>query len=190
METQTSGQASESDKNAVDKALSKAADATTVDTRTPGKAFEEDKSTADDVLDKATEKENQTLDAVKKAQGVVRQATPAPNDFEAVSSPSDLKARLDWGEPALSILDVRDRQAFNEERITGAMPMPMSELVERAKTSFSAERDLFVYSNSDEETATAATQLRSAGFKKVSAIKGGLPAWKAIGGPIEGQTSL
>lgn len=190
METQTSGQASEADNNAVDETLSKAADATTVDTRMPGEAFEEDKSTAGDVLEKATEKENQTLNAVKKAQGVVRQATPAPDSFDAVSSPSELKARLEWGEPALSILDVRDRTAFNEERITGAMPMPMSDLVERAKTSFTAERDLYVYGNSDEETAAAVTQLNSAGFKKVSAIQGGLPAWKAISGPIEGQTSL
>ncbi len=190
MESQTPGQTSEEDKNVVDKAMSAAADATAGDTQTSGEAFAEGKSAAGNVLEKATEKENQALDAVEKVQGVVRQATPAPTDFDAVSSPSELKARLEWGEPALSILDVRDRQAFNEERITGAMPMPMSDLVERAKTSFSAERDLFVYGNSDEETAAAATQLRSAGFKKVSAIKGGLPAWKAISGPIEGQTSL
>jgi hypothetical protein len=30
---------------------------------------------------------------------------------------------LAWGEPALSILDVRNRDAFNYERITGAMPL-------------------------------------------------------------------
>jgi 3-mercaptopyruvate sulfurtransferase SseA len=34
------------------------------------------------------------------------------------------------------------------------------------------------------------TQLYSAGFKQVSAIKGGLPAWKAISGQTEGQVSL
>jgi rhodanese-related sulfurtransferase len=161
-----------------------------MDNQTPGQAFEEGKDQAGDLLEKATDKENQSLNAVKKVQNVIGKATPVPTDFEPVSSPSDLKARLDWDEPALSILDVRDRTAFNEERITGAMPMGVSDLTEQAKHAFSIERDLFVYSNSDEETAAAVTQLREAGFKRVSAISGGLPAWKAIGGPIEGQKSL
>ena len=190
MESKTPGQAAEEGKNVANEALDKAADAATVDTRTPGEAFDEDKSTAADMLDKADEKENQALNAVEKVQDAVSNVTPVPDDFDAISSPSELKARLEWGEPALSILDVRDRQAFNKERITGAMPMPMSDLVERAKESLEPERDLFIYSDSDEETAAAVTQLHTAGFKKVSAIKGGLPAWKAIGGPIEGQTSL
>lgn len=190
METQTSGQTADEGTSPVNEAVEKATDAATVDARTSGQAFEEDKGKASEVLDKATEKENQTLNAVKKVQNAVGQVTPVPTDFDAVSSPSELKARLEWGEPALSILDVRDRTAFNEERITGAMPMPISDLIERAKASFSSERDLYVYGNSDEETAGAVTQLHSAGFEKVSAIKGGLPAWKAINGPIEGQTSL
>ena len=31
-----------------------------------------------------------------------------------------------------------------------------------------------------------AQQLRSVGFEHISELKGGLPAWKAIGGPTEG----
>jgi rhodanese-related sulfurtransferase len=161
-----------------------------MDNQTPRQAFEEGKDKAGNLLEKATEKENQALNAVEKVQNVVRKVTPVPTNFEPVSSPFDLKARLDWGEPALSILDVRDRSAFNEERITGAMPMTVSDLIEQAKRAFSAERDLFVYGDSDEETAAAVTQLHEAGFKRVSAISGGLPAWKAIGGPVEGQKSL
>ena len=68
--------------------------------------------------------------------------------------------------------------------------MPISNLVESAKASFETERDLFIYGESDEETAAAVTQLHTAGFEKVSAIKGGLSAWKAISGPTEGQTSI
>lgn len=157
----------------------------------PGQVFEESKDGAGDLLDKAESKERGVLGAVKSAQkATVGQVTPVPTDFDAVSSPSDLKARLDWGEPALSILDVRDRLEFNKERITGAMPMPTDKLVEMAKTSFEPSRDLFVYGDSDEQATEAATQLHSAGFKKVSVIKGGLPAWKAIDGPVEGQVSV
>ena len=160
-----------------------------METKTSGEAFEEAKDGTAALLDKADKVENQTLNAVSKVQNAVGKLTPVPTDFEAVSSPADLKARLDWGEPALSILDVRDRTAFNEERITGAMPMPMSDLLDRAKDAFSAQRDLFVYGESDEQTATAVTHLRDAGFERVSAIKGGLPAWKAMDGPVEGQIS-
>ncbi len=157
----------------------------------PGQVFEEGKDKAGDLLEKAESGEREVLKSVKDAQqATVGQVTPVPTDFDAVSSPSDLKARLDWGEPALSILDVRDRLEFNKERITGAMPMPTDKLVEMAKTSFEPSRDLFVYGDSDEQATEAATQLQSAGFKKVSVIRGGLPAWKAIDGPIEGQVSL
>ena len=96
-----------------------------------------------------------------------------------------LKQRLEWGEPAFTILDVRDRQNFNDGHIMGAMAMPTSELVERAK-SLAPTRDIYVYGATDEETAQAAQQLRSAGFEHVSELQGGLPAWKAIGGPTEG----
>ncbi len=160
-----------------------------METKTSGEAFEEAKDSSAALLDKADQKENKTLNAVSKAQDALGKLTPVPTDFDAVSSPADLKARLDWGEPALSILDVRDRTAFNEERIRGAMPMPMSDLVDRAKDAFTAQRDLFVYGESDEQTAMAVAQLRDTGFERVSAIKGGLPAWKAMNGPVEGQIS-
>ncbi len=161
-----------------------------METETSGQTFEEGKDAAGNLIDKADDKENQVLNAVSKAQKTVGKATPVPTDFDAVSSPSELKARLEWGEPALSIIDVRDRNAFNQERIMGAMAMPMSDLTELAKQSFEPERDLYIYSESDEETAAAVTHLNTAGFTRVSAIQGGLPAWKAIGGKIEGRASL
>jgi rhodanese-related sulfurtransferase len=43
-----------------------------------------------------------------------------------------LKSRLEWGKPAFTILDVRDRMTYNQGHIMGAMPMQMDELVERA----------------------------------------------------------
>lgn len=161
-----------------------------METKTPGKAFEEGKDAAGNLLGKADEKENQVLNAVSEAQKTVGKATPVPTDFDPVSSPSELKARLEWGEPALSILDVRNREAFNQERIMGAIAMPMSDLPRLAEQSFESERDLYIYSESDEETAAAVTQLNTAGFTRVSAIRGGLSAWKAIGGQIEGRASL
>jgi rhodanese-related sulfurtransferase len=158
--------------------------------KNPGELFEEGLDKAGDVLDKADQKENQTLDKVKSAQQVLGKATPVPTHFHEVATASELKRRLDWGEPGLTILDLRDREAFNYERITGAMPMPADTLVEQAQAALSPERDLFLYSDSDEQTAEAATQLHSAGFKRVSIVQGGLSAWKDISGQTEGQVSL
>jgi rhodanese-related sulfurtransferase len=110
---------------------------------------------------------------------------PTPPPFKAKSLVYDLKDRLDWGEPALTIIDVRERHEFNVSRITGAVSMPMNELVNRALTSLEMTRDIYVYGNTDEETAEAAGKLRNAGYQNVAELRGGVAAWKAVGFPIE-----
>lgn len=110
---------------------------------------------------------------------------PLPPPLQARSLVYDLKARLDWGKPALTILDVRDRVLFNASHIVGALSMPVDELIDRALTSLPLTRDLYVYSETDEETAAVASQLRAAGYCNVSEIRGGVSAWKAVGFPIE-----
>lgn len=159
-------------------------------TETHKQVFEKGTEAAADVLDQAKEKESQVLSAVDKMQGVIGKVTPVPTTFDPVTAPSDIKARLDWGEPAFSLVDVRDRQEFNYERITGAMPMPMAQLINSAKAAFESTRDIYLYGDSENNAADAANQLRSLGFQNVSTIKGGLAAWKAIGGPVEGQKQM
>jgi rhodanese-related sulfurtransferase len=111
---------------------------------------------------------------------------PPQPPIESQSDVHVLKSRLEWGEPAFTILDVRDRQTYNEGHIMGSMPMPIDELAERAVPSIAKSRDIYVYGSNDGESAQAAQVLRSAGFEHVSQLKGGLAAWKAIGGPTEG----
>jgi rhodanese-related sulfurtransferase len=111
---------------------------------------------------------------------------PPQQPIQAQSDAHVLKTRLEWGEPAFTILDVRDRTTYNEGHIMGAMPMPIDELVERAVPSLDKSRDIYLYGASEEETAQAAQKLRSNGFEHVSQLKGGFGAWKAIGGPTEG----
>jgi rhodanese-related sulfurtransferase len=112
--------------------------------------------------------------------------TPTPPGIKAQASSHDLKDRLDWGEPGLTIIDVRDRESFDKSHITGALPMPIDELVELAKSSLETVRDIYIYGENDAQTAEAAGILRQAGFLKVAELLGGIPAWKAIDGPIDG----
>lgn len=97
----------------------------------------------------------------------------------------DLKARLDWGEPALTIIDVRERSEFKISHIMGAVPMPLNEPSDRVLSKLEYGRDIYLYGATDEETAAAATQLRVAGYRNVFEIRGGLAAWKAVGFPVE-----
>lgn len=98
----------------------------------------------------------------------------------------ELKSRVEWGEPAFTVIDVRDRMTYNDGHIMGSMCMSMDQLVDMAKQSLALNRDIYIHGETDEETAQAASQLRAAGFENVSELKGGFPAWKAVGGPTEG----
>ena len=128
-------------------------------------------------------------DAVTKAKDNIPNITPTPPSFHSQATAYELKSRLQWGEPGLTIVDVRDHDAFNQERILGAISMPMANLREMAGTSLMQKRDIYVYGANDEETASAANTLRQAGFAKVAELKGGMDAWREISAPMEGIAS-
>ncbi|XHX75862.1 MAG: rhodanese-like domain-containing protein [Stenomitos frigidus ULC029] len=126
---------------------------------------------------------------IENAKESMPKVTPTPPGFKPEASAHDLKARLDWGEPALTILDVRDRESFNKGHIMGAMPMPLDSLAETAQTINQA-RDIYIYGTSDADTAQAVTKLREAGFSNVAYLKGGLDSWKEIEGSTEGTEEI
>ncbi|MBW4690996.1 MAG: rhodanese-like domain-containing protein [Lyngbya sp. HA4199-MV5] len=126
---------------------------------------------------------------IKDAKDALPNITPTPPGLKSESSVHDLKSRLEWGEPALTILDVRDRESYNRGHITGAMPMPLDRLVDDAKT-IDKVRDIYVYGDTDESTTQAANKLNEAGFRNVAKLKGGLEAWKAIEGSTEGAEEI
>ncbi len=114
---------------------------------------------------------------------------PKPSPLRPDSRVYDLKERLDWGEPALTIIDVRDRTEFNQSHITGAISIPLDELLSTAAKCFEVNRDLYLYSHTDDESAIAAEHLRGAGFSQVATVRGGVAAWKAAGFPVDVVTT-
>ena len=115
-------------------------------------------------------------------ENVIDKVVPTPPDATPKSSAQAMKERLQWGEPGLTIIDARDRESFLEERITGAMLMSDVSGLEK-------NREIYVYSDTDEEAAKAAEDLRKSGFESVSQLQGGIAGWKAVQGPTEGRTS-
>ena len=108
------------------------------------------------------------------------EAISTPSEATPVSSAQALKERLDWGEPALTILDARSREEYLEERIMGAMLMSDVD-------GLAQSREIYVYANSDQEAAAKADELRQSGFESVSQLQGGLDGWKAVAGTTEGR---
>jgi rhodanese-related sulfurtransferase len=124
-------------------------------------------------------------DIVESVQDALGNLTPTPVILQEESTAYDLKKRLEWGEPALSIVDIREHEAFNQGRITGAISMPMDQL-DQMKSTLQPQHDIYIYAESDDRAHQAAQMLRAAGFEAVTHIMGGLDAWHEIGGPTEG----
>jgi rhodanese-related sulfurtransferase len=129
-------------------------------------------------------------DRIVKAKGQLPDITPTPPAFQNQATAHDLKARLNWGEPGLTVLDVRDHAAYLDCRIMGAMNVPSEDLqtVEK-EMHLSPKRDIYIYGATDAETASAANALRQAGFEHVAELQGGLSAWQEISGSVEGAAT-
>lgn len=124
-------------------------------------------------------------DQVQSAKSAVTQPLPTPDKTSGgQASASELLKRLNWGEPALTIIDARSRDAFNAERITGAMSR--DQVFESPESTLEYQRDIYVYGDDSNQASEVASQLRETGFQNVALVQGGLSAWKAIGGPTEG----
>jgi len=97
--------------------------------------------------------------AINAVQELVEEISPAPVTFKRISSAKALKNRLDWGKPDLTIIDVRDRYAFNQERITGAVLVDLEHLIHQVNQMLEINRDIYIYGASEEDTINAASQL-------------------------------
>ncbi|MFQ4135345.1 rhodanese-like domain-containing protein [Nodosilinea sp. PGN35] len=139
---------------------------------------------AENLARQADDASHQVPDQVESAKATLTKPLPTPpNTPSSQASPEELLKRLNWGEPALTILDVRSREDFNNERITGAVPMPIDQIPGGIESVLESKRDIYVYGDSADD---AAGQLRQAGYANVAVLQGGLSAWKAIGGSTEG----
>lgn len=110
----------------------------------------------------------------------MNQVLPTPPEASARASAQSLKERLQWGEPSLTIIDARDRNAYLEERITGSMFID-------DVSNLTKDREIYIYSNTDKKAAAAAEKLRQEGFESVSQLLGGLAGWKVNQGATEGR---
>ncbi len=87
----------------------------------------------------------------------------------------ELKTLLDAGKP-VKIIDVREPHEYDICRIEGSKLLPLSEFVQRIGELDSAE-ELVLHCHHGMRSMKALDLLRSAGFRKIKSLHGGIDAW-------------
>jgi adenylyltransferase/sulfurtransferase len=87
----------------------------------------------------------------------------------------ELKQRLDRGD-RLTIVDVREPNEYQINRIAGSQLIPLGE-VPRRHAELDPNEELVVYCKMGGRSAKAADYLRSIGFKRVLNLRGGVLEW-------------
>jgi molybdopterin/thiamine biosynthesis adenylyltransferase/rhodanese-related sulfurtransferase/molybdopterin converting factor small subunit len=87
----------------------------------------------------------------------------------------ELKQRLDRGDK-LKIVDVREPNEYQINRIAGSLLMPLGDVPKRYN-ELDPEEEIVVHCKMGGRSAKAADFLRSVGFKRVLNLKGGILDW-------------
>jgi rhodanese-related sulfurtransferase len=99
--------------------------------------------------------------------------------------PSVGDARLASGKDDLIVLDVRERDSFEEGYIKGARLLPRGQLELRVNQELTdPTRRFLVYCEFGRISALATATLRQLGFRGAVALDGGMKAWRDAGYPV------
>jgi len=99
---------------------------------------------------------------------------------------AELKTRVEAGANELVILDVRERDAYEEGHIEGAKLLPRGQLELRVNQDLPDPTRRIVACCEFGRISTLATAtLREMGFQRAVALEGGMKAWREAGYPIK-----
>jgi glyoxylase-like metal-dependent hydrolase (beta-lactamase superfamily II)/rhodanese-related sulfurtransferase len=96
-----------------------------------------------------------------------------------------LKALTDAPDPDLIVLDVRERDAYDEGHVPGARLLPRGQLELRVNDELpDPTRRVITVCEFGRISTLAAATLRELGFGRVVALDGGMKAWREAGFPL------
>jgi glyoxylase-like metal-dependent hydrolase (beta-lactamase superfamily II)/rhodanese-related sulfurtransferase len=99
---------------------------------------------------------------------------------------AELKARVEAGANEFVILDVRERDAYEEGHIEGAKLLPRGQLELRVNQDLPDPTRRIVACCEFGRISTLATAtLREMGFQRAVALEGGMKAWREAGYPVK-----
>ncbi|MBL8270184.1 MBL fold metallo-hydrolase [Steroidobacter sp.] len=100
---------------------------------------------------------------------------------------AELKACIESSGRDFIVLDVREREAFLEGHIQGAMHLPRGQLELRVNQELTdPTRRMLVYCEFGRVSTLATATLRQMGFRGAVALDGGMKAWREAGYPVVG----
>src|ERR1700689_2714000 len=98
----------------------------------------------------------------------------------------ELKACLESRKDGLIVLDVRERDAFEDGHIPGAQLLPRGQLELRVNDDLAdPTRRIFVYCEFGRVSTLATATLRQMGFRCAVALDGGMKAWREADRPLK-----
>ena len=101
----------------------------------------------------------------------------------------ELKNRIAAADRELLVLDVRERDAYQEAHVPGAKLLPRGQLELRVNNDLpDPTRRILVYCDFGKVSTLAAATLREMGFARTVALDGGMIAWCEAGYPVERGT--
>ena len=101
------------------------------------------------------------------------------------------RAREILGDDSAALVDVREREEWDEGHIPGAVHVPRGNLESRIENAVpDKSRQVVVYCASGNRSAFAAKTLEELGYEHVVSLAGGFTDWKRNGNPVEISESL
>lgn len=98
---------------------------------------------------------------------------------------AELHARLQSGSNELLVLDVREREAYEQGHLKGAVLLPRGQLELRVNRDLpDPTRRIVVYCELGRISTLAAATLREMGYRRAVALDGGMQAWREAGYPV------
>ncbi len=98
----------------------------------------------------------------------------------------ELKARVESAEPDLVVLDVRERDAYEDGHIPGARLLPRGQLELRVNQDLPDPTPrILAYCEFGRISTLATATLREMGFQRAVALDGGMKAWREAGFPVK-----
>ena len=99
----------------------------------------------------------------------------------------ELKTRVESGATDLIVLDVRERDAYEEGHIPGARLLPRGQLELRVNQDLPDPTPrILAYCEVGRISTLAAATLREMGYQRAVALDGGMMAWREAGFPTKG----
>lgn len=112
---------------------------------------------------------------------------PPPSEaYVPLITPSKLDLALESREP-ITVIDVRNRAAYDQVHIPGALHIPLEDLKDRLG-EIDGNKTVVLYCTSPNRSMSleGAMTLYRVGFSRVAVLEGGLQSWYSTGYPIEG----